>query len=118
MKLEVPHKLWHPKTHEWLDQRSLALDRAISEMIRAKPELLDRAKSTLNRWIKLREPDVPRALLEWQDILNRSSLDEVLIFITQDSEKARRLRQSSPFCGILPQDVRLAIFKEYETRAS
>jgi hypothetical protein len=118
MSRDVPFKLRRPRTHEWIDQRSLALDKAIAAMIRDKPELLDRAKITLNRWIKLKEPEIPRALWEWQNILNQSTLEEILSFITEDSEKARQLRQSSPFCGILPQNVRLAILKYYETRTS
>lgn len=118
MKQEVPHTVQHPQTHEWIDQRSLALERVVAAMIRTKPELLDRARNTLARWIAQREPEVPFALLEWREILNKSSLEEILDFITQDNEEARRLRQSSPFCGILPHDVRLAILKEYETRTA
>lgn len=118
MKLEAPHTVRHPETHEWIDQRSLALERAVAEMIRARPELLNRARITLARWIAQREPEVPFALLEWRNILNNSSLEEILDFITQNNEEARRLRQSSPFCGILPQAVRLAILKEYETRTA
>lgn len=118
MKLEAPYTVQHPQTHEWIDQRSLALDRAIAAMIRTQPELLDRARITLARWIAQREPEVPFALLEWREILSHSSLEEILDFITQDNEEARRLRQSSPFCGILPEEVRLAILKEYETRTA
>ena len=102
-------------THEWIDQRSLALDTEIAQMIREQPELLDRAKTTLARWIQAREPNVPAALLEWAIILNNRTLNEILALLTRDDEEARRLRQSSPFCGILSEERRLAIFKEYET---
>ncbi len=118
MNLAASRKVQHPQTHDWIDQRSLALDCAVADMVRANPELLGRAKLTLARWIEQREPEVPKALLEWKVILERSSLEDILNFITQDNEEARRLRQSSPFCGILPNHVRLAILKEYETRAA
>jgi hypothetical protein len=103
-------------THEWLDQRSLAPALEIRQMIREKPELLERAKSTPTRWIKQQQPTVPRALLEWQLILNTWSLEEIPVLITRDDKEARRLRRSSPFRGILPEERRLAIFEEYEAR--
>jgi len=104
------------RSHEWIDQRSLALDRAIAQRLLADPSLLDRARNTLARWIGQRQPDPPLALREWQDCLERLSFDEIIALITSDDERARRLRQSSPFCGILPPAERLAIFKQYESR--
>jgi hypothetical protein len=53
-------------------------------------------------------------LIEWQEILENWPLEKVLGLLTSFDEEARRLRQSSPFCGILSQEERLAIFKEYE----
>ena len=100
-------------THESIDQRSLALDVEIARMIREQPELLNRAKATLRRWIEAREPEVPEALLEWGMILNSSNLEEILDLLVRDDEEARRLRQSSPFCGILPEERRLAILGQF-----
>jgi hypothetical protein len=94
------------------------MDQAIAEMIRLRPELLDRAKTTLARWIAQNKPDIPPALLEWRDILNRSSVEEILQLLTRADEDACRLRQSSPFCGILSEEKRLAILREYEARAA
>ncbi len=101
-------------SHEWIDQRSLALHTEVAQMIRGKPELLTRAKANLQRWIQNQKPPVSAALREWDVILKNSTLEEVLSLITRDDEDARRLRQSSPFCGILTQERRLAIFQEYE----
>jgi len=103
-------------SHEWIDQRSLAMETEIAQLIREKPELLDIAKTNLQRWIQKEKPAVSAALLEWDSILNDSTLEEVLNFLIRDDEDARRLRQSSPFCGILPEERRLAIFQEFETR--
>ena len=36
--------------------------------------------------------------------------------LASSDENTRRLRQSSPFCGILSPEERLAILKEYESR--
>jgi hypothetical protein len=46
----------------------------------------------------------------------RFSLDITSIPVTSSEEQPRRLRQSSPFCGILSPKERLAVFKEYEAR--
>jgi len=102
------------RSHEWIDQRSLALDRLIAEKLAAHPELLEHAVQILDRWIAQRQPQPPAALLEWQQILRERSFTEILAFLRSDSEKARRLRQSSPFCGLLTPEERLEIFREYE----
>ncbi len=102
------------RSHDWLDQRSLALERAAAEVLRGKPELINRVKSTLARWIQQREPDVPQCLRNWQQILDHCTLDEILQWMTREDAEATRLRQSSPFCGILTEDQRLSILRQYE----
>ncbi|MGO8927093.1 MAG: hypothetical protein ACLQU3_09420 [Limisphaerales bacterium] len=104
------------RTHEWIDQRSLALDLAIAEKLRAQPALLGRARLTLERWLQQREPLAPPVLREWQEILAHWPLSRILELLTAGNETARRLRQSSPFCGILTPGERWAILKEYESR--
>ena len=104
------------RSHEWIDQRSLALDRGVAKKLRAQPALLGRARTTLERWIQQRQPAVPAPLREWQDVLTNWPLERVLDLLTRADEQARRLRQSSPFCGILSAEERLAILKEYESR--
>lgn len=104
------------RSHEWIDQRSLALSTEIAQMIQENPELLSRAKENLARWIKDQGVPVSRALLEWQTILNTSTFDDVLALLTRWDEEARRLRQSSPFCGILSEERRMQIFEEFEEK--
>jgi hypothetical protein len=48
---EQPARRRRNVTHEWIDQRSLALSTEIAQMIRENPELLNRAKENLARWI-------------------------------------------------------------------
>jgi hypothetical protein len=104
------------RSHEWIDDRSLALDRAIADKLRAKPALVDQARRTLDRWVEQRRPAVPSVLLEWQEILAHWPLPRILDLLASDEENPRRLRQSSPFCGILSDEERLAILREYESR--
>jgi hypothetical protein len=104
------------RSHEWIDERSLALDLAIAEKLRAEPGLLDRARTTLDRWLEQRQPAVPSALLEWREVLSRWPFARILDLLASSDENTRRLRQSSPFCGILSPEERLAILKDYESR--
>jgi len=103
-----------PRTHEWIDRRSLALDYAIARMLRSQPDLLQHAKDTLQRWIHQRQSAIPPVLIEWREILENWPLEKISDLLTSLDETSRRLRQSSPFCGILSPEERLAIFKEYE----
>jgi hypothetical protein len=112
----TPEPQERTRSHEWIDQRSLALDRAIAQRLRAQPKLLRCAKTTLERWIQQRQAHVPPVFLEWQEMLNHWPLETILELLTRADETARRLRQSSPFCGILSPAERLTVFKEYESR--
>lgn len=103
------------RSHEWINQRSLAMDKAIASKLRAQPELLQRAKETLQNWIRQRQPAVPQVMLEWQEILTTWPFDKVLDLLTCSDQGPARLRQSSPFCGILTQEERMRIFQEYES---
>jgi hypothetical protein len=105
----------HMRSHEWIDERSLALDRQVAAKLRADPSLLGRARTTLDRWLAQRPSAVPPALREWQEILSRWPLERILELLASSDEDPRRLRQSSPFCGILSPEERLAILKEYES---
>ncbi len=103
------------RTHEWIDQRSLAMDRLVANRLRRRPDLVNRARTVLDRWTA--RTDRPLAVWdEWRTILDTYSLDRLLDLLESDSEEARRLRQSSPFCGILTPEERLRVLKDYETR--
>ena len=112
MNVGLSNKTWH----EILDDRSLEMDRVIAEKIRANPKLVQIALANYERW--LANPDYSesngQAVLEWKSIIENSSVEALVTFLESSSEEARRLRQSSPFCGILTPDERQAIFRKYE----
>lgn len=101
------------RLHEWIDERSRALDARIAERLREEPGLIARGLETLDRWERSRGPDP--VLAEWREILASRSPGDVVALLLDDSEEAARLRQSSPFTGILSSEERLAIFRHYET---
>jgi hypothetical protein len=88
--------------HIRLDERSLALHRLIAEKVRADPALLDKARENLRRW---QGTTGGPSLAEWRQILS-GPVDQVAQFLVERSQKATRLRQSSPFPGILTEDER------------
>jgi hypothetical protein len=102
--------------HELLDERSLEMDRLIAKKIRARPGLVQIALNNIERW--LANPDYAEsngeAVLEWKRIIQESTLEELLALLESRSEMAQRLRQSSPFCGILTEEERSTIFRKYE----
>jgi hypothetical protein len=103
--------------HDLTDRRSLELNRLVAEKIRRQPELVDLVRNRLERTLsesRLSESSKD-ALREWQTILSTHSLNEVLEILTEDSDEGQRLRQSSPFSGILSQRERFEIFRRYES---
>lgn len=100
--------------HTRLDERSFALHRLIARKLAANPALLDKARENLRRWQK--SSDSPSlAFAEWAQILT-NPVDQVAQLLEERSERATRLRQSSPFCGILTETERRAIYESYSTR--
>ena len=89
-------------SHELTDQISLELGRRVAARLRQQPDLLRFARENLSRWSRLNAtaPGLLRCYAEWSEILNRP-LDEICRLLTSTSEEARRLRQNSPFAGIL-----------------
>lgn len=100
--------------HYRLDERSLVLHRLVARKVLADPALLDQAWENLRRWQKMKGSP-SQALSEWEDILS-GPVDQVMQLLMDPSERATRLRQSSPFCGILTEAERRAIYESYSTR--
>lgn len=96
--------------HRLLEQRSLMLHRAMADKLRADPTLIEIARTNIARW-KSRNAFPQPYLDEWLAVLDRG-LDETIAFMCEDSAQARRLRQSSPFAGILTPRERWSLLRE------
>jgi hypothetical protein len=102
--------------HIRIEERSIALHRAVADRIRKNHKLMREAEQNLQRYLQqsFSEGGKPASsLLEWQELLENKSLEEVLEFMVSDSERARRMRQSSPFAGILTPKERWRIYEAY-----
>ena len=71
------------------------------------------ARANLQRWLST---NPVLALREWRRLLDTTPLPELLTLLRSPSEKAARLRQSSPFAGVLTPAERQAILNDYESR--
>lgn len=94
-------------SHLDLDRASLEMAREIARRLRANPELIEVARENLARWTK-RNVDSPALLstyAEWQRLLELP-VAEICAILTEESDEGQRLRQNSPFPGILsPKEV-------------
>jgi predicted NACHT family NTPase len=101
------------RSHQWIEQRSLALHEAVAAKLEAQPELLDIARQNLERWM---DGNAAAALREWRRILTSAPLPDVLALLRSSGEEATRLRQSSPFAGLLTTEERRTIMAVYDSR--
>lgn len=97
----------------FVDLLTLSLHRAVAEkMLTDERGIVQKAKDNIDRW--LNRPDFTgqgsMALLEWKDILDRSTSNEIIKIIIANTDEGQRLRSSSPFTGILTQKERKEIY--------
>ena len=101
-----------PRGHQRIDQRSLALHRAIAEKLRANPALLEIARENLDKWTLMESRSQPY-WDAWREILSRP-LREILDLLGQENERMAALRQATPFAGVLQPAERWAIYARFE----
>ena len=100
--------------HRILDARSLAMHCRIAQKISRDPDLLNKARENLRRWLAKAEGRTTRYLREWEQILD-CPWPAIAELITSMSEEATRLRSSSPFAGVLTEDEREQIYAAIRT---
>jgi len=96
--------------HRTAELRSIELHRLVAEHLRTKPELLERARERVARWVEDGGPVPPSAASRWRTLLGRP-LTAICAALVEDSEEMRDLRQNSPFAGALSQDERSKVIR-------
>ncbi len=94
-------------SHLVQDRASLEMGRRVAAGLRQHPEWVALARENLARW-KQRNADAPglvRCYVEWEQLLG-GPLDHVIAVLTAETDEGQRLRQNTPFAGVLsPQEV-------------
>jgi hypothetical protein len=98
--------------HSAIDARSLEMDRLIAKRLRENPAVLDKARDVLAKWMTSCDASVRPVFDEWCAILD-GPISGVFAVLEGEDERSMRLRQSSPFCGILTPAERTAILMSY-----
>lgn len=91
-----------------IDARSLELHRIVANKLLSDPAIIDLAKTNLNKWHS------SQAYREWEVILQKPAT-EIASFLVDTSERATRMRKSSPFAGALSEKERLAVYEAHRS---
>lgn len=95
--------------HRLAEKRSLAFHSAIATRLRHDPAVLQRAQERVVSWLAV-GPAAPRYALAWQQVL-AADVATIEEFLTDASEHATELRQSSPFAGELAPRERWRLWR-------
>jgi hypothetical protein len=102
-----------PMNPHWvIDAHSLAMDRLIAQRLRENPAVLDKARTVLAKWMTSCDASVRPVFEEWRAILD-GPISGVFAVLEGVDERSTRLRQSSPFCGILSPAERASILMSH-----
>lgn len=104
------------RSHQDIDRRSLELARAVVARIDSDPKHrgLERARQTCERWL---ESAPAPAIEEWSRLL-RADWADIRRKLLDESEEGQRLRQSSPFTGVLAPTERWEILRRFRDEST
>lgn len=117
--IALPPRMWFTPVVNWhqiVDERSYEMHQVVAEVLQREPEKLELAVAWIEKW--LADPDYSihskDALTEWLELIRIHGLPGVLKALADRSEDAVRMRQSSPFAILMPQEERMRILRRYE----
>lgn len=97
------------RDHADLDERALALARAIGNRIVRDPTLIERARKYVDEYLASAPPGERKEMEEWGAILETMPPARLRNFLVDEGERATRLRQSLPFLGALTPAERTTV---------
>jgi hypothetical protein len=98
-------------SHLFSDALSLSLHAVIARKILHDPSILERARSTLERWLSNQRP-APKPFVEWRRILTGTPQEIAAVALSM-TEEAIRLRSSSPLGCLLKNEERAAVYAAF-----
>jgi hypothetical protein len=99
--------------HRLAEERSIAYHEAVAARLRDRPALLEKARERVRGWCA-REP-VPYYARAWDEVLS-GPLAGIAAFLVDRGERARELRQSTPFAGMVDPRQRWSIWRDVRGR--
>ncbi|MFQ5743510.1 MAG: hypothetical protein ACE5HV_07965 [Acidobacteriota bacterium] len=99
-------------SHRMLDQHARRLAEAIAEALPNDPSLIERTKEWIDRRLESVNAQDAHELGEWRRILSQLSIRQIQALLTEDSERADRLRQSLPFVEALSRSELAQLVRE------
>ncbi len=88
-------------SHAAIDRCNAKQDHLVAARLRQDRRILRLARANLSRWMARDGRHVRPVFAEWCRLLERLSANELADFLISETPLARRLRQSSPFAGLL-----------------
>lgn len=100
-------------SHQFLDRYNLLYHLEVARRLQAQPQaILQHARQNLERWLPAHEGSFSEsALQEWRVLLEQLNVVELTKLMTEDSDEGQRLRQSTPFTGILSEPERAELWR-------
>jgi hypothetical protein len=102
--------------HQVIEERSYEMHQIVADVLRREPAKLQLVVAWIDQ--RLGDPDYSDhskdALSEWLGLIRSRGLPGVLEKLADRTEDGVRMRHSSPFAVIMPQDERRRIFRRYE----
>jgi hypothetical protein len=92
-----------PNPHAGIDAANYEHDRRTAEAIRRNPACIEIARQNLSNWAA-RWGELSAPHREWAKILRMLTPAQLADFLESTTPKANRLRQSTPFVGVLKKD--------------
>jgi len=95
--------------HRLAEERSLTYHRAVAARLEKDPAILATARGRIRAWL-VSDPAAFHARA-WEEVLSWP-VPRIAAFLVDASERARELRQSTPFAGAIPPRERWRIWRE------
>ncbi len=95
-------------------ERSLALHAAVAQKVARDPAIIERAREKIEEWLARGGGTTP-LWRQWRDRLD-GPVDDVVAFLTEESEEAAWMRKASPFAGVLSAQHRRQILRDVRAR--
>jgi hypothetical protein len=100
--------------HRLAEERSIALHSAIAARLRRDQAIVERARVRVAGWRRDRSVSA-RWIDAWERALALPT-DELCALLVDGSERARAMRQSTPFAGVIDPRTRWHIWREVRSR--